>query len=141
MANLQNGTFWIQHRHFLTNLILFKQKGQFWGRKKPPEAAAGHDTLVLRTKTLLASMAHECMDRTSRRAEIPSPEDFTKGGRRVRPEFGQGGKLVKKIKILKVLRMGLPIVKNLNRLQESILAYLQGPNSILVKNKTFHDFY
>ena len=39
-----------------------------------PEAAAGHNTLVSRTKTLLASMAHECMDRTSRRAEIPPPE-------------------------------------------------------------------
>ena len=49
--------------------------GTFFGRKKTPEAAAGHDTLVLRTKTLLASMAHECTDRTSRRAEIPPPEE------------------------------------------------------------------
>ena len=40
-----------------------------------PEAAAGHNTLVLRKKTLLASMAHECTDRTSRRAEIPPPEE------------------------------------------------------------------
>ena len=47
----------------------------FWAGKKTPEAAAGHDTLVLRTKTLLASMAHERTDRTSRRAEIPPPEE------------------------------------------------------------------
>ena len=55
--------------------------GQFilLSQTKPPEAAAGHDTLVLRTKTLLASMAHECTDRTSRRAEIPPPEESTKG--------------------------------------------------------------
>ena len=39
-----------------------------------PEAAAGHNTLVLRRRTLLTSMAHECTDRTSRRAEIPPPE-------------------------------------------------------------------
>ena len=49
--------------------------GPFFGRKKTPEAAAGHDALVLRTKTLLASMAHERTDRTSRRAEIPPPEE------------------------------------------------------------------
>ena len=60
------------------------------GRKKPPEAAAGHDTLVLRTKTLLAGMAHGRADRTSRRAEIPPPEEAalraasTKGGGRLR---------------------------------------------------------
>ena len=67
-------------------MTLFKQKGQFLGRKKTPEAAAGHDTLVLRTKTLLASMAHGRTDRTSRRAEIPPPEESTKGGgRRRRP--------------------------------------------------------
>ena len=53
----------------------FSDPGPFFGRTKPPEAAAGHDTLVLRTKTLLASMAHECTDRTSRRAEIPPPEE------------------------------------------------------------------
>ena len=75
VANLQNGTFWTQNRNFLINLTLFKQKGQFLGRKKPPGAAAGHDTLVLRTKTLLAGMAHERTDRTSRRAEIPPPEE------------------------------------------------------------------
>ena len=86
VANLQNGTFGTQNRYFLTNLTLFIQKGQFWGRKKPPEAAAGHDTLVLRTKTLLAGMAHGRADRTSRRAEIPPPEESTKGGgRRRRP--------------------------------------------------------
>ena len=75
VANLQNGTFGTQNRYFLTNLTLFIQKGQFWGRKKTPEAAAGHDTLVLRTKTLLAGMAHGRADRTSRRAEIPPPEE------------------------------------------------------------------
>ena len=75
VANLQNCTIWTQNRIFLINLTLFKQKDQFWGRKKPPEAAAGHDTLVLRTKTLLAGMAHGRADRTSRRAEIPPPEE------------------------------------------------------------------
>ena len=43
--------------------------------KKTPEAAAGHDTLVLRTKILLASKAPRRTDRTSRRAEIPPPEE------------------------------------------------------------------
>ena len=38
------------------------------------EAAAGHSTLVLRKKTILASMAHECTNPKSRRAEIPPPE-------------------------------------------------------------------
>ena len=85
---MQNDTFWTQNRHFLINLTLLKQKGTFLGRKKPPEAAAGHDTLVLRTKTLLAGMAHGRADRTSRRAEIPPPEEAalraasTKGGGR-----------------------------------------------------------
>ena len=32
------------------------------------------------------------------------------------PKIGQGGKLVKKVKIWKVLRMGLPIVENLSGL-------------------------
>ena len=64
----------------------FSGPGPLVGRKKTPEAAAGHDALVLRTKTLLASMAHECADRTSRRAEIPPPAESTKGGsRRRRP--------------------------------------------------------
>ena len=85
VANLQNDTFWTQNRNFLINLTLLKQKGTFLGRKKPPEAAAGHDTLVLRTKTLLAGMAHGRADRTSRRAEIPPPEESTKGGGRRRP--------------------------------------------------------
>ena len=49
------------------------------GRKKTPEAAAGHDTLVLRTETLLAGMAHGRADRTSRRAEIPPPEEAAGG--------------------------------------------------------------
>ena len=61
--------------------------GPFLGRKKTPEAAAGHDTLVLRTKTLLASMAHECTDRTSRRAEIPPPEE---AALRAAPQRGVG---------------------------------------------------
>ena len=82
VANLQNDTFWTQNRHFLINLTLLKQKGTFLGRKKTPEAAAGHDTLVLRTETLLASMAHERTDRTSPRAEIPLPQESTKAGGR-----------------------------------------------------------
>ena len=40
----------------------------------------------------------------------------------------------KKDETLKVLRMGLPIVERLNGLQERILASLEAPNSILVKN-------
>ena len=154
------------------------------GWTKPPEAAAGHDTSVLRTKTLLASMAHECTDWTSRRAEIPPPEESTKGsGRRRRPppfverreappplveeslpsglsgpyahvpcwlkvslslklrcrapqlppaalsspKSGQGRNFAKKVKIRKVLRMGLPIVENLSRLQESIFSLFGSP--------------
>ena len=38
------------------------------------------------------------------------------------PKIGQGRKLVKKVKIWKVLRMGLPIVENLSGLQESIFS-------------------
>ena len=158
--------------------------GPFFGRRKTPDAAAGHDTLVLRTKTLLASMAHESTDRTSRRAEVPPPEESTKGGGRRRrpppfverreappplveesqpsglsgphahapcrlkvslslklrclapqlppaffsgPKIGQGRKLVKKVKIWKVLRMGLPIVENLSGLQESIFSLSRRP--------------
>ena len=41
-------------------------------------------------------------------------------------KFGQGRKLVKKIKIWKVLRMGLPIVENLSGLQESIFNLSRG---------------
>ena len=153
-------------------MTLFKQKGQFLGRNKPPEAAAGHDTLVLRTKTLLAGMAHGRADRTSRRAEIPPPEEAALraalqrgaaafGGRPplwtppythppCRPKvsfslklrccapqlppaglfgqkIGQGQKLVKKVKIWKVLRMGLPIVENLSGLQESIFSLSRRP--------------
>ena len=43
------------------------------------------------------------------------------------PKIGQGGKLVKKDKIWKVLRMGLPIVENLSGLQESIFNLSRGP--------------
>ena len=63
---------------------MLEEKDPFWGQKKSTEAAAGHNTLVLRTKTLLASMAHERMDLTSRRAEIPPPEEAAlraEGGR------------------------------------------------------------
>ena len=42
-------------------------------------------------------------------------------------KFGQGRKLVKKVKIWKVLRMGLPIVENLSGLQESIFSLSRGP--------------
>ena len=92
-------------------------------------------------------MAHECTDQTSRRAEIPPPEESTKGsGRRkifslktkvlcpaaasggfARPKIWSRSKLVKRIKILKVLRMGLPIVENLSGLQESIFSLSRSP--------------
>ena len=62
------------------------------GRKKPPEAAAGHDTLVLRTKTLLASMAHGRTDRTSRRAEIPPPEEAALRAAPQRGVAAEGGR-------------------------------------------------
>ena len=42
-------------------------------------------------------------------------------------KFGQGRKLVKNVKILKVLRMDLPIVENLSGLQESIFSLSRGP--------------
>ena len=42
-------------------------------------------------------------------------------------KIGQGRKLVKKIKIWKVLRMGLPIVENLSGLQESIFSLSRRP--------------
>ena len=122
-------------------------------------------------------MVHECTDRTSRRAEIPFPEESTKrwaaaeGGRppcgaarsaascggglsasgvsgpythapcwleasvslKLRccvpqlassfgPKIGQGRKLVKKVKEMKALRMGLPAVENLSGLQEIIFS-------------------
>ena len=59
----------------------FSGPGPIFGQKQTPEAAAGHNILVLRKKTLLASMAHEFTDRTSRRADIPPPEESTKGVR------------------------------------------------------------
>ena len=40
-----------------------------------------------------------------------------------------------KFKILKVLRMGLPIVENLSGLSGNILAYLEFTNSISIKNQ------
>ena len=43
------------------------------------------------------------------------------------PKIGQGRKLVKKVKIWKVLRMGLPIVENLSGLQESIFSLSRRP--------------
>ena len=67
--------------HFLfADWTHFVGKMFFFWPEKMPEAAARHNTLVLRTKTLLASMARECTDRTSRRAEVPPPEESTKGG-------------------------------------------------------------
>ena len=40
---------------------------------------------------------------------------------------GQGWKMVKKVNIWKVLRMGLPIVESLSGPQESIFSLLRGP--------------
>ena len=62
----------------------FRPRPIFGPEKSAGGSCGSHDTLVLRTKTLLASMAHECTDRTSRRAEIPPPEESTKGGGRRR---------------------------------------------------------
>ena len=42
-------------------------------------------------------------------------------------KFGQGRKLVKKVKIWKVLSMGLPMVENLSGLQESIFSLSRSP--------------
>ena len=59
------------------------------------------------------------------------------------PKIGQGGKLVKKVKIWKVLRMGLPIVENLSGLQESIFSLFRrlqlhvGQKSIKNNTHTF----
>ena len=80
VANSQNETFRTLNKHVFANLTHVETKRSIWGPEKMPKAAAGHDTLVLRTKTLLASMAHERTDRTSRRAEIPPPEESIKGG-------------------------------------------------------------
>ena len=65
-------------------------------------------------------------------------------------KFGQGRKLVKKVKIWKVLRMGLPIVENLSGLQESIFSLFRSPQlhsgekskqlSILIKFIDFRVF-
>ena len=66
---------------------MFRPRPIFWP-EKTPDAAAGHNTLVLRKKTLLASMAHECTDRTSQRAETPPPEESTKGGGAKRRPLG-----------------------------------------------------
>ena len=74
-----------QGRKLVKKVNILKQTVNL-GAGKPPEAAAGHNTLVLRTKTLLASMAHGHTDRTSQRAEIPPPEESTKGGGRERRE-------------------------------------------------------
>ena len=46
----------------------------FSRKRTPAESAVGHNTLVSRKITILASMAHVCVERTSRRAEIP-PRD------------------------------------------------------------------
>ena len=43
------------------------------------------------------------------------------------PKIGQGRKLVKKVKIWKVLKMGLPIVENLSGLQENIFSLSRRP--------------
>ena len=56
-------------------------------------------------------------------------------------KFGQGWKLVKKVKICKVLRMGLPIVENLSGLQESIFNLSRGPQlHFCEKSKNWSNF-
>ena len=42
-------------------------------------------------------------------------------------KFGQGRKMAKKMKIWKVLRMGLPIVEDVSGLQESVFSLSRGP--------------
>ena len=37
--------------------------------------------------------------------------------------------------------MGLPIVENLSGLQQSIFAFLEGPNSMFEKNQNLIDLY
>ena len=73
---------------FFADWAHFEGNGCFLCRKKTPEAAAGHNTLVLRKKIHLASIANECMDRTSRRAEIPPPEE---AALRAAPQRGATG--------------------------------------------------
>ena len=67
-------TFWDNFCIFAERCLTFSGLGSFFGRTKPPGAAVGHNSLVLSKRTLLASMAHESTDQTSRRAEIPTPE-------------------------------------------------------------------
>ena len=43
------------------------------------------------------------------------------------PKICQGRKLVKKVKMLKVLRMGLPTLGNLSGLQESMFSLFGSP--------------
>ena len=77
-------SFWRRYRAEIsvmcqkTRVSAFAKKDTVLKRslcEKTPEAAAGHNTLVLKKKTFLASTAHERTDRTSRRAEIPPPEE------------------------------------------------------------------
>ena len=112
----------------------------------PPEAVAGHDNLVLRTKTLFAGMARgrpplwtplveesqpsglsgpcthaQCWLKVSLSLKLRCcapqlPPAFFSGQTVV-----QGRKFVKK-EVLKVLRMGLPIVENLSGCQDSIFS-------------------
>ena len=55
-------------------------------------------------------------------------------------KIGQGRKLVKKVKIWKVLRMGLPIVEILSGLQESIFSLFRGPQ-LNSRKKNMVEFY
>ena len=58
------------------------------------------------------------------------------------PKIGQGRKLVRKDKIWKVLRMGLPIVENLSGLQESIFSLSRSPQLHFgAKNTKLSEFY
>ena len=56
-------------------------------RKKTLEAAAGHNTLVLSKTHFLVAwlMSVQCMDRTRRRTEIPSPERSPQRGQSPEP--------------------------------------------------------
>ena len=56
-------------------------------------------------------------------------------------KIGQGQKLVKKVKILKVLRIGLPIVESLSGLQESIFSLFRGPQLNSLEKTKMIEFY
>ena len=69
-----------------------------------------------------------------------SQDGLGQGGLRLK--WAKGRFLLKIDEKITVLRMSLPIVENLSGPQERVfLAYLAGPNSILVKTKKYIECY